>query len=344
MAYNASRSVGIVILNWNGRSYLEQFLPSVIANSPGCQVIVADNASTDDSVAFLKTSYPEIRLIQHTRNLGFCEGYNEALKQVDSEFYVLLNSDVQVTPGWVDPILELLVKDPEIAACQPKIRSFHEPQYLEYAGAGGGMIDLFGYPFCRGRMFDTLELDLGQYNDTREIFWATGAGMFVRAADFHRHGGLEPAFFAHMEEIDLCWRLKNAGKKIYYCGHSEVYHVGGGTLHKSNPRKTFLNFRNGLALLYKNLAGPDLYSTLFIRILLDWISALKFFADGQTGNAKAIFKAHGEVYKNRKYWKARRNSEPAKIPLHQLSGVYNGSVVWAYFIKGIKSYQDLAKK
>lgn len=341
LVFNSEKPVGIVILNWNGRKYLEQFLPSVIANSPGCEVIVADNASSDDSVQFLQTHYPEIRIIIHAENLGFCEGYNQALKQVDTEFYVLLNSDVQVTPGWVEPILALMQENSNIAACQPKIKSFHEPHMLEYAGAGGGMLDVFGYPFCRGRIFDTLEEDNGQYNDTSEIFWATGACMFVRAADYHALGGLEPAFFAHMEEIDLCWRLQNENRKIFYCGQSEVYHVGGGTLHKSNPRKTFLNYRNGLALLNKNLAESDYFSTMFIRVLLDWISAFKFLVSGQVADAKAIFKAHREVYRSRIYWRQRRLLQTHKKPISQLRGLYPGSLVWAYFAQGKKRFADL---
>lgn len=334
-------SVAIVILNWNGRKFLEQFLPGVISNSPGCEVIVADNASTDDSVAFLKANFPAVRVIQNGGNLGFTEGYNQALKQVEADYFVLLNSDVQVTPNWVTPIYNLLESDKTIAAVQPKIRSFHEPEKLEYAGAGGGLIDKFGYPFCRGRIFETLELDLGQYNDTTEIFWATGACMFVRASAFKALGGLEPAFFAHMEEIDLCWRLKNEGFKIYYCGQSEVYHVGGGTLHKSNPRKTFLNFRNGLALLYKNLPFSTLLPTMAVRLVMDWISALKFLLDGQTGDAKAVFQAHLAFFKNLKYWKIRRKLRPIKQDVDQLEGVYTGSIVWSYFVQGIKSYRDL---
>jgi GT2 family glycosyltransferase len=339
--YNSRPVVAIVILNWNGRKYLEQFLPSVLENSPRCNVIVADNASSDDSVSFVRTNFPQVGIINNSGNLGFCEGYNQALKQVEADYYVLLNSDVQVTPGWVEPIIRLMEKDPAISACQPKIRAFNEPEMLEYAGAGGGFIDKFGYPFNRGRIFDTLEKDLGQYNDTTEIFWATGACMFVRAKTYRELGGLEPTFFAHMEEIDLCWRMQNAGNKIYYCGQSEVYHVGGGTLHKSNPRKTFLNFRNGLALLLKNLPEESLVYTVSVRVLLDWISAVKFLVSGQTGNAKAIMKAHKEVLGKRKYWKQKRLSQPQRKELTTLTGVYNGSIVWQYFAKGRKTFKEL---
>ena len=343
MVYKSENPVAIVILNWNGRKYLEQFLPSVLENSPNCDVIVADNASSDDSVAFVRANFPAVKIIQNSGNLGFCEGYNQSLKQIEAKYYVLLNSDVQVTPGWITPVLNLLESDSQIAAVQPKIKAFHARNSLEYAGAGGGLIDNFGYPFCRGRLFDTLETDQGQYNDTTEIFWATGACMFVRAELFHKLGGLEPAFFAHMEEIDLCWRLQNAGYKIMYCGQSEVFHVGGGTLHKSNPRKTFLNFRNGLALLYKNLPANVFFSTLFIRVLLDWVSAFKFLLSGQTGDAEAIMKAHLEVFKHRKYWKQQRKLQPLKKDLNQLKGVYNGSIVWEYFALGRKTFAALSK-
>jgi GT2 family glycosyltransferase len=341
LASEKQPQVAIVILNWNGRKFLEQFLPSVLENSPGCRVIVADNASSDDSVAYLRDHFPQVEILRNSGNLGFCEGYNQALKQVEAKYYVLLNSDVQVTPNWTKPIISLLENDPEIAACQPKIKAFNEPSFLEYAGAAGGLIDNFGYPFCRGRLFDTLEKDIGQFNDTTEIFWATGACMFVRAEKFHQLGGLEPAFFAHMEEIDLCWRLKNAGNKIYYCGQSQVFHVGGGTLHKSNPRKTFLNFRNGLALLLKNLPEDSVFGTVAIRVLLDWVSALKFLLSGEIADAKAILKAHQEVFRQRHYWKHKRREQPNRKRLSEMPGVFNGSIVWEYFARGKKTWKDL---
>ncbi|WP_245590650.1 glycosyltransferase family 2 protein [Adhaeribacter aquaticus] len=340
MVSNHFPNVAIVILNWNGRKFLEQFLPGVLAQSAGAQVIVADNASTDDSVSFLENYFPEVKLIHHKQNLGFCEGYNTALKLVEAEFYVLLNSDVEVTPNWIAPILQLLSGDVSIAACQPKIKSFFDRAYFEYAGAGGGLIDFLGYPFCRGRVFETLEKDNGQYNDIQPVFWATGACMFVRAKAFWELGGLEPAFFAHMEEIDLCWRLQNAGYKVMYCGHSEIYHVGGGTLHKSNSRKTYLNFRNGLALFYKNSSDPNLYFLLLIRIILDWIAALKFTSEGQWRDGLAVFKAHWHLVKNRKYWYKQRQLSP-KTSNQPAQIIYNKSVVWQYFIKGKRFYKSL---
>ena len=245
--------VAVVILNWNGKSFLEKFLPSVFAcNSSYAEIIVADNASTDDSVSFLKSKYPQIKIIQNSSNGGFAKGYNDALKLVEAEYYVLLNSDVEVTPNWIDSVIQLMDTDKSIAACQPKIRAFDDKKSFEYAGAGGGFIDKYGYPFCRGRILDTLEEDKGQYNDVREVFWATGACLFVRSECYHKVNGFDEDFFAHMEEIDLCWRLKNLGYKIMYSPNSTVFHVGGGTLNKTSPKKTYLNFRNNLILLCKN--------------------------------------------------------------------------------------------
>ena len=340
MASSTSRTA-IVILNWNGLRFLQEFLPSVVANSPGCDVVVADNASTDGSIAFLQQTYPQVRLIQHSANLGFCEGYNEALRQVDANYYVLLNSDVAVTPGWTDSIVSMMEADERIAVCQPKINAQQHPDFFEYAGAAGGMLDSLGYPFCRGRLFETLEEDRGQYNDTHEVFWATGACMFVRAKVYHTLGGLEPAFFAHMEEIDFCWRAKNAGYRVMYNGHSQVFHVGGGTLHKSNPRKTYLNFRNGLALLYKNLPGSELFSTMVIRILLDWVAAGRMLVAGQRKDAKAVLDAHADLLRNSSYWRKRRKEQQPKGNFPAMTGVYRGSIVWEYFIRQKRTVSDL---
>lgn len=300
---------------------------------------MADNASTDDSVAFLTENFPSVGIIQHQQNLGFCDGYNKALAQVKADYFILLNSDVAVTPDWTKPLISLLQTNKHIAACQPKIKSFSDPNFFEYAGAGGGFIDFLGYPFCRGRLFETLEEDTGQYNDTVPVFWATGACLFVRAAAFREVGGLEPAFFAHMEEIDLCWRLQNSGYKIMYCGSSEVYHVGGGTLHKSNPRKTYLNFRNGLALLYKNLPAAGLTKIIVLRILLDWVAALKFLINGDWRDAQAVFKAHQDVWQARKYWQKRRSLVLSRN-LNAV-GIYERSIVWDYFIKNRKVFGQL---
>ncbi|WP_242918202.1 glycosyltransferase family 2 protein [Pontibacter liquoris] len=341
MAYSYPHTA-IVILNWNGLRYLEQFLPSVVANSSGCEVIVADNASTDGSVAFLQANFPQVRLILLPQNYGFCEGYNKALQQVEATYYVLLNSDVAVPPGWVASIISLMEADKQIAVCQPKILSQQHPAFLEYAGAGGGMLDAIGYPFCRGRLFDTLEEDKGQYNDVQQIFWATGACMFVRSVVFRELGGLEPAFFAHMEEIDFCWRAQNAGYKVMYNGRSQVYHVGGGTLHKSNPHKTYLNFRNGLALLYKNLPEQELLPTMGLRVLLDWMAALRMLLAGQTKDAKAVLQAHADLLGKRSYWRERRRAQLHKGRFPQMAGVYKGSIVWEYFFRQHKTVQELS--
>lgn len=313
----------------------------MVAHSEGCQVIVADNASTDGSIHFLEHQFPQVRIIQLSENFGFCEGYNRALRQVEAKYYVLLNSDVSVPAGWLQPIMELMDADASIAVCQPKINARQHPGYFEYAGAGGGMLDTLGYPFCRGRLFETLEEDKGQYNDVKEIFWATGACMFVRANVYHELGGLEPAFFAHMEEIDFCWRAKNAGYKIMYNGHSQVFHVGGGTLHKSNPRKTYLNFRNGLALLYKNIPSKKLFTTLAVRIVLDWIAALRMVVAGQRKDAQAVLNAHVDLVRHRHYWQNQRKAQKPKGNFPNMPGVYKGSIVWKYFIEQKRTIQEL---
>jgi GT2 family glycosyltransferase len=340
LAYSASQTA-VVILNWNGLRFLQEFLPSVVEHSVGCEVIVADNASTDGSIEFLKAHFPQVRLILLQENYGFCEGYNKALRQVEAKFYVLLNSDVAVTPGWTASIVGLMESDANIAVCQPKIKAQQHPVMFEYAGAGGGMLDALGYPYCRGRLFEALEADHGQYDDVEEIFWATGACMFVRADVFHAIGGLEPAFFAHMEEIDFCWRVKSAGYKVMYNGHSHVFHLGGGTLHKSNPRKTFLNFRNGLALLYKNLPSQELIPSVSVRVLLDWIAALRMVLAGQARDAKAVLEAHRDLLRNISYWRSRRKAQQPKGSFPYMKGVYKGSIVWAHFIRQKKTSGEL---
>jgi len=332
-------TVAVVILNWNGRKFLEQFLPSVLAYSAGASLVVADNASTDDSISFLRIHYPSVNIIQLTENYGFCEGYNKALFQLKADYFVLLNSDIEVTPYWLEPIIFLMEADSGIAACQPKIKSYYRKNFFEYAGAGGGYLDFLGYPFCRGRLFETVEEDIGQYNNNVPVFWATGACMFVRANAYREAGGLEPSFFAHMEEIDLCWRLQRLGYTIMYCGHSEVYHVGGGTLPKSNPHKTYLNFRNGLAMLYKNTAPAQVIKILTFRILLDWVAALKFLAGGDYKDIQAVFAAHKAVWHNRKYLQKQKKKLP--FTEKKLNGLYNGSIVLDYFIRRKKTFRAL---
>lgn len=269
-------TIAIVILNWNGKSWLEQFLPSVLKFSENAEVFVIDNLSTDDSIQFLKTSFPTVKIVQNEQNFGFAGGYNEGLKHIDAEYYCLLNSDVEVTENWLKPVLDLFEKDKNIAAIQPKILSFANKNYFEFAGAAGGFIDNLGYPYCRGRVFDDLEEDKGQYNDETEIFWASGCCLFIRSKDFWLQNGFDARFFAHQEEIDLCWRLKNSGKKVFYTGKSTVYHVGGGTLAKQNPQKTYLNIRNNLSMLLKNLPFPKLVWLIFFRLCLDGVAGLYF--------------------------------------------------------------------
>ena len=242
-------TLAIIILNWNGKSWLEKFLPTVLKYSQNAEIFVIDNASTDNSVLFLNENFPEVKIVINEKNFGFAGGYNEGLKHVNAEFYCLLNSDVEVTENWTQPILKLFKKDEKIAAIQPKILSYHDKEKFEFAGAAGGLIDNLGYPYCRGRIFENLEIDNGQYNDETEIFWASGCALFIRSKDFWEQNGFDERFFAHQEEIDLCWRLKNSGKKIFYTYKSTVYHVGGGTLHKQNPQKTYLNFRNNLSMM-----------------------------------------------------------------------------------------------
>jgi GT2 family glycosyltransferase len=334
--------VAIVILNWNGKNFLEKFLPSVIEhNSADSEIIVADNASTDTSIEFLKEHYPQVKIIQNTSNGGFAKGYNDALKQVKATYYVLLNSDIEVTPNWTNPVIELMDLDKTIAACQPKIKDYNRKTHFEYAGAAGGYIDKYGYPFCRGRIFDTLEEDKKQYDDAREIFWATGACLFIRAEYYHQMQGFDEDFFAHMEEIDLCWRLKNYGYKIMYCPQSTVYHVGGGTLSKINPYKTYLNFRNNLVLLFKNHAPQYFYIKIFIRMVLDGIAGVKFLMSGEASHCMAILKAHYSFYASFGKTLSKRKRMKAEITHYATLGIYKQSIIVSYYIKGKKLFTDL---
>ena len=327
----------VVILNWNGRKFLEQFLPLVISRSHDqAAIIVADNASTDDSVEMLRRNFPEIEIIINPTNSGYAGGYNEALQQVDAEYYILLNSDIEVGENWIEPVITMMDADKTIAACQPKIRSYIDPESFEYAGAAGGFLDTFGYPFCRGRLFQTIEKDNGQFDDPCEIFWATGACMFVRAEVFHAAGGFDVDFFAHMEEIDLCWRIKNMQYKVMYCPDSVVYHIGGGTLPKNSPRKTFLNMRNNLFLLCKNLPTSKLFPILFTRFILDFVASIKFLIDGGIGDFWAVVKAHMSFYANfNKLLKKRKTTQSHVI------GIFHGNIVWEYYIMRHYTFKEL---
>jgi GT2 family glycosyltransferase len=328
--------IAVVILNYNGEKLLGQFLPSVIEHSKNATIIVADNGSTDQSVSLLSKNFPSVRAIKLERNYGFCGGYNKALKQIESPYYVLLNSDVEVTSGWLDPLEALLESDLNIAAVQPKILSYHQQDHFEYAGAAGGFIDSFGYPFCRGRLFDFTETDTQQYNDTREIFWATGACMMIRSSVYHQLGGLDEDFFAHMEEIDLCWKIQRMGLQVYYCGTSRVYHVGAGTLPRSNPRKTFYNFRNGLVLLFKHWSSVALLFKLPLRFFLDYVAACKFLVSGNRSDATAVLRAHAHFMKELPKTRVKRKILKAQYPVSN-KNTYQGLVLWDYYVLGKKA-------
>lgn len=332
--------VAVAILNWNGKSYLKQFLPSVLASTyPSLEVYVIDNASSDDSVAFLKASFPAVNIIQHTENYGFARGYNEGLRHLDADYCVLLNSDVEVSPGWVEPVIALMEKQRTIAACQPKILQYGARDRFEYAGAAGGWMDRYGYPFCRGRLFDVCETDTGQYDDPAPVFWASGACLFVRADCFRSQGGFDPLFFAHMEEIDLCWRLQAAGFEVYCCPQSRVYHVGGGTLPKGNAHKVYLNFRNNLIMLSKNLPVSTALWVLPLRLVLDALTAWRGLLSGDFRYFFAIARAHlaWSIW-----WlqPAKPSSRPVRRMIPQ-NGLYRGSVVWQYFGLGKKNFREI---
>lgn len=334
--------VAVVILNWNGKKFLEKFLPAVIEhNSSFSEIIVADNASTDDSIRFLKNNYPQLKIIQNAENGGFAKGYNDALKKIDAEYYVLLNSDVEVTENWIAPVIEIMDKDTSVAACQPKIKSFDQRSYFEYAGAAGGFIDKYGYPFCRGRILDTLEEDKGQYDDQREIFWATGACLFVRAECYHKVNGFDEDFFAHMEEIDLCWRLKNLGHKIMYCPDSTVYHVGGGTLNKTSSKKTYLNFRNNLILLCKNHPPEYFFTKITWRMILDAVAGFKFLLSGQFNHFFAVLKAHKIFYMTLRHSLRKRGALKKQVKEYTKTAVYLHSIIADYYIRGKRTFKEI---
>ncbi|HEY0297588.1 MAG TPA: glycosyltransferase family 2 protein [Arachidicoccus sp.] len=331
--------VAVVILNFNGRSYLQKFLPSVLASTyDNAKIIVADNASSDDSLSFLRRNFPSVEIISLEKNFGFAQGYNQALKQVDADYFVLLNSDVEVAKDWIEPIVELMERDETIAFCQPKILAYNDKTSFEYAGAAGGWIDVLGYPFARGRVFDTLEKSEDQYATSTAIFWATGAALFAKAGVYKHLGGFYGFFFAHQEEVDLCWRAQLAGHKIACCVESVVYHVGGGTLPKGHFRKTFLNFRNNLVMLSRNLPLKEKIWKLPLRLVLDGLFGVKSFLSGDFVTVKGILLAHFAFYK----WSFAKKEKDsfAKKRMKSLTGVYSGSLVWQYFVKGRKYFRD----
>lgn len=324
--------IAVVILNWNGEKLLQQFLPSVIKYSENATIYVADNASTDDSIALLKRDFPNVKIIQNKSNFGFAQGYNEALQFVDESYYALINSDIEVTKNWLNPIIELFDNEPKTAIIQPKILDFKKKSYFEYAGAAGGFIDKFGFPFCRGRIFETLEEDKGQYNDEIEIFWATGACFFIRKEVFYELNGFDADFFAHQEEIDLCWRAFNLGYTAKYTSKSIVYHVGGATLDVANPKKTYLNFRNSLFMLVKNLPFKELFGIIFLRMIFDGIAAFKFLFQGKVFHFLAVGNAHLSFYYNIPKMFKKRNK------VQGVNYFKTKSIVYNYFVKGIKIF------
>lgn len=333
-------SVAVVILNWNGKALLERFLPSVLETEyPNLQIIVGDNASTDGSVDYLKSNFPTVTVLENDQNYGFAGGYNHILSRVEADYFVLLNSDVEVPVNWIKPVIDLMESDEKIAAAQPKIKWQKQKDKFEYAGATGGFMDLHAFPFCRGRIFNNVETDNGQYNTSIDVFWASGAAFFIKKKAWIEVKGLDVDLFAHMEEIDVCWRLKNLGYRIVCCADAEVYHLGGGTLNANNPYKTYLNFRNNLIIMQKNLPLPDAYFRIFIRIWFDFAAWIQFLLQGKAAFSMAISKAHLHFFRD-----ITRNAQ--KRTLHQIpylnhTGVYKHSIVWGYFIKKVKRFSDL---
>ncbi|MEO8763260.1 MAG: glycosyltransferase family 2 protein [Ginsengibacter sp.] len=335
-----SPSVAVVILNWNGKYLLEKFLPSVMGTEyDNLQVVIADNASTDDSITFLKRNYPGVTRLRSDTNEGFSKGYNTALKQVSADYYILLNSDVEVTPYWITPVILLMESDKRIAACQPKILSFENKKQFEYAGACGGWIDALGYPFTRGRIFDYCETDTGQYDTSTQIFWATGAALFVKSAVFKEVGGFDEYFFAHQEEIDLCWRMQRAGYTIYVEPKSKVYHIGGGTLPMGDRKKVFLNFRNNLVMMTKNLPFSETIWKIPLRMFLDAVAAYRALIDGNFSTYISI--ASGHMHYVEWIITGRRGKRFPKIKMKNMVPVYNGSIVWQYFKKKKKTFSEI---
>ena len=337
------KRVAVIILNWNGRKLMERFLPSVLRHTPATQaeVVVADNASTDGSLDFLHTHYPGVRTLSFERNLGFAEGYNRAIARVEADYVVLLNSDVEVTGGWLDAPLEALDKQPDVAGVQPKILSERERDCFEYAGAAGGFMDRYGYPFCRGRVLGTVEKDSGQYDTTCDVFWATGACLIMRREVYIKEGGLDAGFFAHQEEIDLCWRLRCRGYRLLCTPQSVVYHVGGGTLQAESPRKTFFNFRNNLLMLYKNLPGGELKKVMRRRFWLDYLAALHYLLGGRRENAQAVYRARRAYAALKKEYRMSREENLRKIVRSQLPELYPGCLLAAYYGRNRRVFSRL---
>lgn len=336
------KDIAIVILNWNGKHFLERFLPSVVLHSEDAKIILADNASTDDSIEFVKINYPEIEIVVNSKNKGFAGGYNTALKQIKSKYYLLLNSDIEVTTNWLSPLYEA-IQNPTVAGCQPKVLSYQEKSMFEHAGASGGYLDRDYFPFCRGRIFDRFEHDEGQYDGETEIFWATGAALLIRSDIFHEVGGFDEAFFAHMEEIDLCWRIKKLGYTFKVCPKSSIFHVGGGTLPYLSPRKTYLNFRNSLYMIVKNHEGL-LFPKLFWRMSLDGIAGIRFLVRMEWKHLFAVFNAHMAMYKRLPILLKQRKLIQQNQKHFTAKGMYSGSILWDRYFKGVKRFTQLNQR
>ena len=336
----------VVILNWNGKSLMQQFLPALLEHTPSdeAQIVVADNGSTDDSISFLRTNYPEIQIIAFEENLGFAEGYNRALAQLDHQYVVLLNSDVEVTSGWLTTAIEYMDQNPEVVALQPKILSYKDKTSFEYAGACGGYMDMYGYPYCRGRVLNVVEKDTQQYDTVKDVLWATGACLFIKLDVYKQSGGLDAYFFAHQEEIDLCWRLRARGYRLACTPQSVVYHVGGGTLKVESPRKTFLNFRNNLLMIYKNIPADKLQSVMRLRFLLDYLALVKFMLTGHFGNALAIIKARIAYIRLKKEYILIREENLSKRVVTSIPEVFSQSLIFNFYFKGKKNFTELIHK
>ncbi len=336
------KDIAVVILNWNGKNFLEQFLGKVIEYSSNARVVLADNASTDGSVHYVQANFPSVEVIINASNGGFAKGYNDALKKVKADYYVLLNSDIEVTPDWLNPLISMM-DDNTIAGCQPKIMSHQQRDLFEHAGASGGYLDRNYFPFCRGRIFDKFEQDNGQYDGKSEIFWATGAALLIRAELFHKAGGFDEAFFAHMEEIDLCWRLKGMGHRFMVNPESVIYHVGGGTLPYLSPRKSYLNFRNSLFMIVKNHPGP-LFPKLIHRLFLDGTAGIRFFIRGEWSHLKSVFMAHMAMYGRMSTLLAQRKEIKQQRTNYNSTGLYRGSILFARYFKGISKFSELNQR
>ncbi|MBI1836492.1 MAG: glycosyltransferase family 2 protein [Flavobacteriia bacterium] len=336
------KDIAIVILNWNGKNYLEKFLPKVIAYANDCRIILADNASTDESISFVNQNFPSVEIVINSSNGGFAKGYNDALKIINAKYYLLLNSDIEVTENWIKPLYNS-IQDPKIAGCQPKVLSYSNPDLFEHAGASGGFLDRNYFPFCRGRIFEKFEKDQGQYDSEIEIFWATGAALLIKAELFHLAGGFDEAFFAHMEEIDLCWRLKKQGYSFKVVPASKIYHVGGGTLPYLSPRKSYLNFRNSLFMIIKNHQGL-LLPKLMYRMLLDGVAAIRFLIRGEFKHFASVFNAHVATYKRIQPLLKQRKEIKKTTQVFNATGLYNASILWARYFKKIEKFSELNKR